>query len=267
MDCALSKLLAWWEEELPCLWGGICARPVLYHGSTEGWMTHCARKGWDLTPALRSLQSDFTQQTYITCVCTWWHTECRLSQSEPLASVPPRPLTSTNIIPGFCRSRSFVWIQQDQGLRQKRKCQRAEEGEERPIPCFFFLLFSRHVRFIPTQGPLHPLCSLPFQSHLQHLSSGGAFYYAAHTASPIRPIRPASLCSFMLLSFLLQHFSFLPEILLFVVTTCFQNYLYETPPKESISSVRADIALSGDKARVAQWEVARHKRVKGSTGS
>ena len=110
-DCALSKLLAWWEEELPCLWGGICARPLLYYGSTEGWMTHCARKGWDLTSALRSLQSDFTQQTYITCACAWQHTECRLSQSEPLASVPPRPLTSMNIIPGFCRSRSFLWIQ------------------------------------------------------------------------------------------------------------------------------------------------------------
>ena len=113
------------------------------------------------------------------------HTECRLSQSDPLASVPPCPLTSMNIIPGFCHSRSFLWIQQDQGLRQKMECQRAEEGEkEETHPLFFFLFFFRHVLFIPAQGPLHPLRSLPCQSHLKHPNPGGPFYHAAHTAVP-----------------------------------------------------------------------------------
>lgn len=109
------------------------------------------------------------------------------------------------------------------------------------------------------------LSAMPVSSHP---NPGGPFYHAAHTAVP--PAQSAwplfvPLCCFTSsCSIYLFIYFLLPEILLFIVTTCFQKYLYETPPNESISSVRADIALSGGKAGVTQWEVDRYKRVKGS---
>ena len=53
-------------------------------------------------------------------------------------------------------------------------CQRAKEGEkEETHSLCFFLFFFRHVLFIPAQGSLHRLCSLPCQSHLNILTQEG----------------------------------------------------------------------------------------------
>ena len=153
----------------------------------DEWLTVPGKAGTSLLPYAHFNPTVHNGQTLHVSV-PGRHTECRLSQSDPLASVPPCPLTSMNIIPGFCHSRSFLWIQQDQGLRQKMECQRAEEGEKEETHSLFFSCSSLDMfgSFPPTD--LCTPCSLPCQSHLRHPNSGWPFYHAAHTASPTCPI-------------------------------------------------------------------------------
>lgn len=136
------------------------------------------------------------------------------------------------------------------------ECQRAEEGEKEETHSLVFSCSSLDMfgSFPPTD--LCTPCSLPCQSHLRHPNSGRPFYQRCSHSQSHLPNLPGLLSLFLHVALLpLTAFFFfflLPEILLFVVTTCFQKYLYETPPNESISSGRADIALSGDKAGVTQ---------------
>lgn len=120
------------------------------------------------------------------------------------------------------------------------------ERKKRPIPCFF------------SCSSLDMFCSFPPKD----LCTPCALCHASLISNILTQEGPST-------TLLTQqsHQPNLPEILLFIVTTCFQKYLYETPPNESISSVRADIALSGGKAGVTRWEVDRYKRVKGSISS
>lgn len=128
---------------------------------------------------------------------------------------------------GFSKVR--VWGRKKK-RESKRRCQRAEKERQRRdshhrslltqhTPASqVFLLFFRHIQFIPTSGPLHFLCSLPLESHIIHLFLRKAIP-TAHTASPSCSFCPVPLCSLLLLYFTSQN-SLLPEIILFVVITC-----------------------------------------------
>ena len=149
-------------------------------------------------------------------------------------------------------SKTRVW-----GRKWSVRELRRERERERPIPCFFFffaLLQTRSVHSHPRTFARTVLSAVPVSPPTSFLR-WALLPHRSHSQS--RPPNPpplfVPLCCFpsSYSIFLLL----LPEILVFVVTTCFQNYLYETLPKERLSSVRADIALSGGKARVAQWEV------------
>ena len=92
-----------------------------------------------------------------------------------------------------------------------------------------FLLFFRYIQFIPIPGLLHSLCSLPFPSHLKHPSSGGPF---PPLTQPVLPTSSAWSLFVPLRCFTFSHSIFiylfiywLPEIVLFMVITCFWNYL------------------------------------------
>lgn len=149
----------------------------------DEWLTVPGRAGTSLLPYAHFNPTVHNRQTLHVSV-PGRHTECRLSQSEPLASVPPCPLTSMNIIPGFCHSRSFLWIQQDQGLGQKMECQRAEEGEKEETHSLVFSCSSLDMFGSFPPMDLCTPCSLPCQSHLRHPNSGRPFYqHCSHSQS------------------------------------------------------------------------------------
>ena len=146
------------------------------------------------------------------------------------------------------------------------KCQRAEEGERErdpfPVCLVFALLQTRSAHSHPRTFAPTVLSAVPVSSPTSFLIRALLPRCSHGQSRPPNP--PALLCSFVLLSFLLEHFFF-----------CYLKSYYLlwllvsriTLPKERLSSVRADIALSGAKARVARWEVDRRKGVKGSTSS
>ena len=108
------------------------------------------------------------------------------------------------------------------------KCQRAEEGErERPIPWLFGFFFCSSPDTIGSFPP-KDLCTHRALSRSNLISN--IFPHQGPSTPlltwPVPPAQSPGPPLFLCVAFLpLRAFFFLlPEILLFVVTTCFQNY-------------------------------------------